>query len=195
MILFTFLKINDEINLTSFPTINYLNRYIYFFKCVWVFCLKNALQGHTEEIVCKTAVRIVTCQRSVTERLVHVMAVVKRDGNLLCVMKVFLVPLFVYAILFWNKYIFWFKIKCDNFRLKHSILPWKYRLIWSGVVSVWVRSQELWRVWPKKIFLFHLETKRTWENFYWKLILRSAIQVSYMGKSLRWTKMNCHIHY
>lgn len=48
---------------------------------------ENALQGHTEEIVCKTAVRIVTCQRSVTERLVHVMAVVKRDGNLLCVMK------------------------------------------------------------------------------------------------------------
>lgn len=48
---------------------------------------KNVLQVHTEEIVCKNAVRIVTCQRPVIKRLVRVIAVVQRDGNLLCVYK------------------------------------------------------------------------------------------------------------
>lgn len=48
---------------------------------------ENVLQVYTEEIVCKTAVRIVTCQRPVIKRLVLVIAVVQRDGNLLCVYK------------------------------------------------------------------------------------------------------------
>lgn len=56
------------------------------------FVWKNVIQGHTEEIVCKTAVRIVTCQRPVTKRLGCVMAVVKRDGSLLCVLKVLVMP-------------------------------------------------------------------------------------------------------
>lgn len=66
------------------------------------FFLKNVLQGHTEEIVCKTAVRIVTCQRPVIKRLAYVMAVVERDGSLLCVLKV-LVIAFLFSQLFLKK--------------------------------------------------------------------------------------------
>lgn len=65
---------------------------------------KNVLQGHTEEIVCKTAVGIVMCQIPipVTKRLACVMAVVKRDGSLLCVLKV-LVIAFLLSQLFLKK--------------------------------------------------------------------------------------------
>lgn len=63
---------------------------------------KNVLQGHTEEIVCKTAVGIVMCQIPVTKRLACVMAVVKRDGSLLCVLKV-LVIAFLFSQLFLKK--------------------------------------------------------------------------------------------
>lgn len=58
--------------------------------------LKNVLKICTEEIVRKAAVRIVTCQRPVTKKLVRVMAVVKRDGNLPCVLKVLVIRLLLH---------------------------------------------------------------------------------------------------
>lgn len=48
-----------------------------------------------EEIVRRAAVGIVSCQKHVTERPVCVLVVVQRDRNLLCVMKVFVIQLFV----------------------------------------------------------------------------------------------------
>lgn len=47
----------------------------------------NVLLGHTEKTVCKTAVKNVPPPGNVTEGPVHVMVVVKRAGNLLCVMQ------------------------------------------------------------------------------------------------------------
>lgn len=55
------------------------------------FSFKNVLKICTEEIVCKAAVRIVTSQRPVTKRLVRVLTVVKRVGNLPCVFKVLVI--------------------------------------------------------------------------------------------------------
>lgn len=49
--------------------------------------IKNVLLGHTEKTVCKTAVKNVPPPGNVTEGPVHVMVVVKRAGNLLCVMQ------------------------------------------------------------------------------------------------------------
>lgn len=57
--------------------------------------LKNVLQCSMEEIVRRAAVGIVPCQKHVTERPVCVLVVVQRGRNLLCVMKVFVIQLFV----------------------------------------------------------------------------------------------------
>lgn len=48
---------------------------------------ESVLQSYTEETVCRTAVKNVTCPKDVTEGPVSVIMVVKRDGNLLCVWK------------------------------------------------------------------------------------------------------------
>lgn len=50
--------------------------------------IQNVLLGNIATTVCRTAVRIVTQQRLVTERLVSVTADVLQDGNHLFVMKV-----------------------------------------------------------------------------------------------------------
>lgn len=50
--------------------------------------IQNVLLGNMETTVCRTAVRIVTQQRLVTEKLVSVTADVLQDGNYLFVMKV-----------------------------------------------------------------------------------------------------------
>lgn len=94
------IKSSHEYTINSNQKIFFLNN-LFFQILITTFCFKNVLKSYmyTEEIVRKTAVRIVF-QRHVTVKPVFVKEVVQRDGSYPYVTKVFIkLSLLIYLYL------------------------------------------------------------------------------------------------